>query len=82
MSPKVMKEIFNSIGTVVTLTALILAAFLVPNIVVRILCGIGIVYTMIIHDQYLVSVANDDEVDEYNAWIDKYNKKVDEENGE
>lgn len=81
-----MKEIINSVGTMVTIVALVLA-IVIGSTLLRVLAGIGIVYTMLFHDEYLKNIwkaawmeQHQKEVDEYNAEVDNENAEVDKEN--
>ena len=50
-----MKEIINTIGTLVTIVALVMAIVL-GGTIVKVLSGLGIIYVMYFHDEYLKSV--------------------------
>lgn len=76
-----MKETINSIGTILTITVLIIAAFMIPNTALRILAGVGIVYTMYFHDDYIRSLSREDAIDEYNKEVDRFNEDVEQHNG-
>ncbi len=81
-----MKEVINSIGAIVTVIALVLAA-VIGSTLLKVLAGIGIVYTMFFHDEYLKGIwkakwmeEQKKEVDEYNAEVDNLNADIDKEN--
>lgn len=49
------KEIINTIGTIATIVALVMAV-VIGSIALKVLAGIGIVYTMYFHDEYLKAI--------------------------
>jgi hypothetical protein len=70
-----MKEIVNSIGTLVTLVALIMA-LIIGGTAMKILAGIGIVYAMNFHDEILKMLWKEEkekntEIEEIKQWVDK-----------
>lgn len=78
-----MKEIVNTVGTIVTVVALVMAV-VIGSTLLSVLAGIGIVYTMYFHDEYLKTIwkskwdaDKQKETDEYNAEVDKYNAEAD-----
>lgn len=77
-----MDEILNTIGTLIAVIALTIA-LLTGSPFLRVLSGIGIVYTMFSHDEYLKAIwrkEEDEEIEKYNADIDRFNRDVDEYN--
>lgn len=78
-----MKEVVNTVGTIITVVALVLA-IVIGGTLLSILAGIGVVYTMFFHDEYLKHIwkskwdtDKQKETDEYNAEVDKYNAEAD-----
>lgn len=70
-----MKEIVNSIGTLVTIVALVMA-LIIGGVAMKILAGIGIVYVMNFHDEILKMLWKEEkekntEVEEIKQWMDK-----------
>lgn len=74
-----MKEVINTIGTIATIVALVMAAIIGAPLL-KALAGIGIVYVMFFHDEYVKAIALQEANDEYNKEVDAYNAAIDEEN--
>lgn len=74
-----MKEVVNTVGTIVTIVALVMAA-LIGATLLKVFAGIGIVYVMFFHDEYVKTIALKEANDEYNREVDAYNAAIDAEN--
>lgn len=74
-----MKENINTIGTIVTIVALVIAIVIGP-MALKVLAGIGVVHTMFYHDEHIKRLAKDEYTDKYNAEVDRYNAAIDNEN--
>ena len=70
-----MNEITNSVGTLITIIALTIA-LLTGSPLLKVLAGIGLVYTMLSHDEQIKAICRK-EIDEYNAEVDRFNTEVD-----
>lgn len=86
-----MKEIINTVGTIAVIVTLVVAITLWQgeSSLVPIIAGVGIIYTMYFHDEYLKTIWKNEwlekakrENDIYNEEIDRYNAEVDRENEE
>ena len=73
-----MKEIINSIGTIATLVALVMAMFL-GNTLLSILAGIGVVYILFFHDEALKTMWRKQMEDEFKAGVEYAEKNMEEE---
>lgn len=72
-----MKEIINSIGTIATLVALVMAMFL-GNTLLAILAGIGVVYIMFFHDEALKTMWRKQMEEEFKAGVEYAEKNIEE----
>lgn len=72
-----MKEIINSIGTIATLVALVMAMFL-GNTLLAILAGIGVVYIMFFHDEALKTMWRKQMEEEFMAGVKAAEKDIEE----
>ena len=71
-----MNEITNSVGTLITVIALTIA-LLTGSLLLKVLAGIGLVYTMLSHDEQIKAICRKEEIDKYNAEVDRFNTEVD-----
>ena len=60
-----MKEIINTIGTIVTVVALVIAIVMIPSAFVKVLAGIGVVYVMYFHDEYVKNIGRQEAIQEF-----------------
>jgi hypothetical protein len=74
-----MKDIINSVGTIITIVALVMAMFL-GNLLLSILAVIGVVYVIYFHDEnlkYMWEIAKSEQWErEYNEMVARYEKAL------
>ena len=73
-----MKDIINSVGTLITIVALVMAMFL-GNLLLSIFAAIGVVYILYFHDEVLKTMWRKQMEEEFKAGVEYAEKSMEEE---